>query len=527
MLRAISPTGPARPLRCVIKRTLSFRQSIAASVLVLASLASSGFLNWRKEEEQRIRFNHNDHIVNYELTCAECHGELQNGRFMKASHDTCIDCHDDWIETSRKTDRTCGQCHKGWDIEALIQREAPEPSYYQSNSLFVHTVALTNRCADCHSPLINTDAAIVPLLSKSEKIDLRDIVHDWNLDCATCHVELNPEVSPPNHDQNWMRRHDIPGTQPDNTCGMCHAEHSCRECHEETMPQSHTMLWMDKTHGVEAAWDRDRCQVCHEPDSCDACHQEVRPRSHNANWERGHCTQCHQSASSGTGCAVCHEVNTIAEHPNPHEAGFVRSHCTSCHNNPSLYGVSCATCHGGNLIQEHPNPHAGNYQRNHCTGCHNNPSLNGVSCATCHEWNQVSEHPNPHSAGFGRTHCTSCHANPGLNGVACSTCHEGEHPNPHPASFVNSHCTTCHQGSEINGVSCAYCHGGDFVESHPNPHPASFRRSHCNSCHTGGSGDQNCTVCHEGGNSVLVHEDFWPPVHDLFGDRANCFDCHY
>jgi hypothetical protein len=26
---------------------------------------------------------------------------------------------------------------------------------------------------------------------------------------------------------------------------------------------------------------------------------------------------------------------------------------------------------------------------------------------------------------------------------------------------------------------------------------------------------------------VLVHEDFWPPVHDRFGDQANCYDCHY
>ena len=163
-----------------------------------------------------------------------------------------------------------------------------------------------------------------------------------------------------------------------------------------------------------------------------------------------------------------------------------------------------------------------------CNGCHstNLPTLTGVSCEACHGGNLIDNHVNPHGAGWSRAHCTQCHE--GQNGVSCKVCHGGDllanHPNPHGPDWQNRHCTQCHDG-QVNGVSCEACHGGDLIGNHPNPHTVGYRNSHCYSCHPG-AGAAECEVCHEGGSSVLVHEDFWPPVHNRFGDKANCYDCH-
>ena len=114
--------------------------------------------------------------------------------------------------------------------------------------------------------------------------------------------------------------------------------------------------------------------------------------------------------------------------------------------------------------------------------------------------------------------------------MGCEVCHGGDvlgdHPNPHAAGFANNHCQGCHDGDTVNGVSCQACHGSDIVGDHPNPHPGNFDDTHCDNCHTGSSAADDCAFCHEGGNSVLVHEDFWPPVHDRFGEAAICSDCH-
>ncbi len=478
-----------------------------------------------EEKTYSLRFSHKNHVEEYDVACDDCHGKMKEGRFAKPGHSTCADCHDDWMNPKDVSEKTCGECHQSRNLSELEKLEPPEPVQSAGGS-FVHTAALTNRCADCHNNLMGEDQFTTPELKRGEVARIRNEAHRWKMDCAACHENLAPDAPPADHDQNWARRHGQKGQQPDNTCAMCHTEQSCRECHQETMPESHNNLWRLKTHGTVAAWDRARCQVCHEEDSCTACHQEIRPQSHNANWKKTHCQQCHSSAGAGTGCAFCHEGG-IDSHPDPHPAGWNQGHCRSCHNG-TQESEQCAVCHGPMALGDHPNPHGAGWNKNHCTQCHNG-SVNGVSCKACHGGNLLEDHPNPHNAGWKTAHCTQCH-NGSVNGVSCKACHGGnlleDHPNPHPPSYVNTHCNNCHAGSTVNGVSCATCHGGDMLDNHPNPHSGGFRRSHCFSCHEGSQSQNDCGICHEGAGSVALHEDFWPPVHDRFGPSANCYDCH-
>ena len=556
-----SGTALADRLRCAIRSRISSLKWLPAAFAACALLVVIG-CDEDDAKRYKLYFSHYTHMVDYETACSDCHGDAESGSFAKPSHASCVDCHEDWIETKKIAPGTCGECHKERNLEELAALEAPEPSVPVAGA-FVHTPALTNRCDACHGNLIDEDLKNVPEIKFADRRRMRTEAHSWGMACVDCHTDMDPDIAPPNHDRNWERLHGEIGMQPDSVCSMCHSEQSCRECHQETMPQSHNNLWRMKTHGIEAAWDREKCMVCHEEDSCTACHQEVRPQSHNAAWEKTHCMQCHPSDATGTGCTfcheggleahpdphpvnwesqhcrschngtpqgdqciVCHEDSGLDNHPNPHGAGWEQRHCNQCHGG-DLNGVSCEACHGGDLLADHPNPHPANYERRHCTECHNG-SVNGVSCEECHGGDLLEDHPNPHGPGWEQRHCNNCHTM--INGVSCESCHGddllADHPNPHPPTFESTHCDSCHEGSTVNGISCEECHGGDLIGDHPNPHPGSYERTHCNSCHAGPAAEE-CEICHEGGSSVLVHEDFWPPVHDRFGDAANCSDCHY
>lgn len=357
-----------------------------------------------------LNFSHNQHVKENGMACKDCHGLATQGRFVMPGHKACTECHGDWIETKMIGKKTCGMCHLVKDLQALALKEPVKPVNL-ADRVFIHTLALSNRCNECHGQLMDAKLKNVPDMTHRAKVQLRDQAHRWGLDCKSCHLNLDQQTQPASHSQNWTRRHGVLGSQGDNVCGVCHRAESCRECHQTTMPESHNNLWRLKTHGIRAAWDRSRCAVCHEQDSCIACHSATKPQSHNAGWKDSHCFGCHVSASTGSGCTVCHETSI------------------------------------------------------------------------------------------------------------------GSHPNPHPAGWVNQHCVSCHPGSPAT-EQCKVCHGGNQISSHPDPHPGGWRKRHCFSCHAGASATEECAVCHQGGGSVLVHQGSWPPVHDRFGARANCYDCH-
>ena len=454
------------------------------AIILLSSMIMVGC---NKDDDYRIAFSHNLHVTENGIACSDCHGKMTDGRFSIPTHASCKDCHEDWIATQKIDAKTCGMCHKIKDLREL-SLDKPGKLPPETSRIFVHTAALTNRCADCHGMLLEKKIVRVPEMTHPIKAGIREKAHRWGMDCAACHTGLDRSTPPPNHRQNWMRRHGALGIEPDNVCGVCHSEQSCRECHQVTMPASHNNLWRLKTHGMQAEWNRSRCLVCHQQDSCDACHADTRPQSHNAGWRQNHCLNCHPSKSTGSGCTVCHET-TISSHPNPHAAGWRDQHCNSCH--------------AGSPEQQ--------------------------TCSVCHGWGGgLSGHPDPHGAGWLTQHCDSCH--PGSpDAQQCGVCHGGGiiegHPSPHPAGWLSQHCNNCHAGAP-NADKCAICHVGvTSVANHPNPHSAGWRERHCSSCHEGTPEANQCAVCHPGGNSSQIHSSFWPIFHNHMNTK-NCSFCH-
>ena len=334
-----------------------------------------------KEENYKLAFSHNLHVTENGIACADCHGKMKDGRFSAPTHASCKECHADWIETKTMDAKTCGMCHKIKDLRVL-SFENPGKVLTETPRLFVHTPSLTNRCVDCHGTLLDKKVKRIPEMTRQVKVGIREKAHRWRMDCAVCHVDMNPQTPPPNHSQNWTRRHGALGTEPDHVCGVCHSDESCRECHQVTMPSSHNNLWRLKTHGMQAEWNRSKCLVCHQQDSCDACHADTRPLSHNAGWRQNHCLNCHPSKSTGSGCTVCHET-AIGSHPNPHAAGWKDQHCNSCHAG-SPESQTCSVCHGwGGGMSGHPDPHGAGWLTQHCNNCHPG-SPDAQQCSICH-----------------------------------------------------------------------------------------------------------------------------------------------
>jgi len=453
------------------------------AICLLAVIALSGC---NKENDYKLAFSHNLHVTENGMACTDCHGKMTDGRFATPKHAACKECHEDWTEAKKIDDTTCGKCHKIKDLREL-SLDKPEKLVSQASGVFMHSAALTNRCAECHGSLLDKKVTRIPEMTHAVKVQIREKAHRWGLDCSACHVDMNPKTPPPSHNQNWTRRHGELGTAPDSVCSVCHRDESCRECHQVTQPASHNNLWRLKTHGIQGAWDRARCQVCHQQDFCDACHADTRPQSHNAGWGQNHCLNCHISKGTGSGCSVCHSTD-IASHPNPHPAGWRDQHCSTCHLN-SPDSQSCSVCHEGVM--------------------------------------SIGNHPNPHPAGWLGQHCNSCH--PGSpDSQQCSTCHgaiiEG-HPSPHPAGWLTQHCNNCHAGAP-DADKCAICHVGvTSVSNHPNPHSVGWRNNHCFSCHEGTPAADQCAVCHPGGNNTQVHSGFWPIFHNHMNTK-NCGFCH-
>lgn len=370
-----------------------------------------------KEEDYRLVFSHNLHVEENGMDCDECHGGFSPEGFTRVSHATCADCHEE-VESEDISKKTCGICHVQKTREEFDQL-AREPRS-GPRGVFVHTEALAGQCADCHGGILNEDLTSVPKLDRQDVLAIRNRSHAREQDCSQCHVDMDMDTPPQNHELDWQQRHGFFASQEDAACSVCHTENSCQECHSVTQPRSHNNLWRRKTHGVEAMWGRESCTLCHEPESCDSCHQEVKPMSHTAAWKDTHCVNCHTSPSSGEGCVVCHQDGVIDSHPNPHPAGFRSRHCDNCHPG-TPQAESCAICHEGGF-DAHPNPHSAGWRSRHCDNCHED-SPQRDKCNYCHE-TTVANHPDPHSGGWRDRHCVTCHQGSAQNND-CSRCHEG------------------------------------------------------------------------------------------------------
>lgn len=135
-------------------------------------------------------------------------------------------------------------------------------------------------------------------------------------------------TKPSTHNSTWEKQHGQAAKSNMSECLMCHEERiECIACHEDTAPRSHTVTFVNKTHGLESRWNRTACQTCHKQDFCDTCHETAYPMSHaRANFASGvqtdagsHCgTSCvipvgSWSNTPSKNCIVCHKTRPMTK----------------------------------------------------------------------------------------------------------------------------------------------------------------------------------------------------------------------
>lgn len=162
-----------------------------------------------------------------------------------------------------------------------------------------------------------------------KKISILGIFFIFGMACAVWAVDSN---KPATHTTTWISQHGKAAKANEAECMTCHDERvECIACHEDMPPRDHGAAWVQKNHGLESRWDRNRCKTCHREDFCVACHEIAVPRSHNkagfgtVGSPNFHCqTSCQLPSGSwkntpAKNCLVCHQTRPILKSGQLHQ----------------------------------------------------------------------------------------------------------------------------------------------------------------------------------------------------------------
>jgi c(7)-type cytochrome triheme protein len=250
-------------------------------------------------DEQPAAFLHSVHIEEG-AECGECHKHKEGSHLPQLNMEYCQECHDDEVPS--------------YQLDKKASRLA---------IAFPHeTHAESLECGDCHAgmakdqtrngkPMVNFDGC--------GKCHAEADIEVSAANCNACHGKNMRQHKPLDHKGAWLAIHGQESTwrvfdDHGQDCQTCHGPDTCRTCHTETRPRSHTALWRLRGHGLAAGWDRESCQTCHETGTCVRCHRETEPLSHKGPWETTHGL----IAGDQENCAVCHSPMRL-------------STCGSCH----------------------------------------------------------------------------------------------------------------------------------------------------------------------------------------------------
>jgi nitrate/TMAO reductase-like tetraheme cytochrome c subunit len=172
-------------------------------------------------------------------------------------------------------------------------------------------------------------------------------------DCRNCHHSRPKGASP--HPTGWTKTHGAQAAKNRQDCATCHTQNQCNTCHGG-LAMPHSTNWK-KEHGPKSKQNMDTCRRCHQQSECTTCHQTKRPHSNDwtpqhgkqAMASPGKCATCHQQ----TDCSTCHKDGLK---PASHDKTWPKGHpavgkqktalCELCHAKQQKQDV-CTTCHGG------------------------------------------------------------------------------------------------------------------------------------------------------------------------------------
>jgi nitrate/TMAO reductase-like tetraheme cytochrome c subunit len=275
-----------------------------------------------------------------ELSCVDCHADLQGKELPHAQHlakPDCATCHEDAVKaydesvhavarkkSSDSEAATCADCHGVHDIRGA---KDPQSRTYHFN------VAAT--CAKCHA----NEALIARAGIKAGNVPahFEDSIHGRALkksglvvapNCATCHG--NHEIRRASDDKSLINRANVP-----KTCGQCHA--GVRADYETSVhaaalregnPRAAVCVDCHTAHdtkAVDSAWRADLVR------ECGTCHQE----SMRTFRDTFHGKVTTLGFTRAATCADCHGSHGILPRSDPRSAiadGRRTQTCRKCHS---------------------------------------------------------------------------------------------------------------------------------------------------------------------------------------------------
>jgi hypothetical protein len=330
---------------------------VSALVLFVAACATVSTVTRRGSHDRGVNIPHPEHAE--DLECIDCHVPNETG-FDWPDHEVCGMCHD--IDLDNIVEEDCAVCHTNEDFEIT-----PRPKSIHADIGFKHAPHVDNEvaCTICHADpekQFLPDGKLKPFC-----MDCHQKTDEKLLECSVCHTTISKATAPSfrgavpiPHDKPaiWKKIHGREWRKDEAYCGLCHDDQIfCNDCHRLTEPDSHTVTWRQRTHGIRAEWDRAKCAVCHEEDSCLQCHQNSEPRSHRGLWggsTNRHCQSCHFPPEQNN-CTVCHEEidHQDTAMQSPHTLGLFPAPCSSCHRTGrpgsaphTVNGtIACQQCH--------------------------------------------------------------------------------------------------------------------------------------------------------------------------------------
>ena len=315
------------------------------------------------------RFAHLEHLVKLEcgdegqpecLHCGSCHATSRtDGELVAPGYRQCSSCHDNPRQILARS---------------RLPGPAPGEAIRFSHENHLQREGILGQCVKCHAGVVSDDPWAPATPSMATCLGCHQSEFDQNR-CTDCHPSAELAVLKPvtflRHDGSWIRRHGLVAAQSRQTCGTCHAERSCTDCHDlsqtlklqgkypeaifREMPHRADFI---TRHAIEAS-DQAKCLSCHAPSSCDSCHT-ARGVSANAVGARNphpigwvgrdtssrkfhgraarrdllQCAGCHDQGPQ-TNCIRCHRPG--APGGNPHPSGWESSQdrsspmCRYCH----------------------------------------------------------------------------------------------------------------------------------------------------------------------------------------------------
>lgn len=368
------------------------------------------------------------------------YGGEQGPPSMQAFHGKCLGCH----KAMNLGPMVCRDCH--------VQNFSGEHGWVTWDH-FVHSRKMDTECVRCHHK--DTEAASegdyrtcrtchkdAHALGQPRQTGISDHGNVKHGECATCHVEYNPE----NDDRSCATCHKGWAVDPKlNVPCLEEAIHvSCMECHHMNSPE-----YKD---GMPAY-----CTECHLPDPSWIANETegsvLWSHRRHAEFSGYDCSECHHTYVEGEpviGCTQCHDGGHIQGIPTAAEA--IQKNCVTCHKKEkagletwasmatkkSDVGLLKYTGKDGNSFHWDHRGHAIAYAFA-CTECHHNTYQKDGKFVTAEKINMAW----PKNAGNIQS-CANCHGADGP--VAASVAFGTKAPDLEGA--YKAACLGCHQHLE-------------------------------------------------------------------------------